>query len=430
MIERRSAVDPAPARTTAKRQGNPAAFRRLLASTAFESLADNATRTLLPVIAVASLGAGTAEVGLLNALGLGAFLVLGLPIGALVDRLPRLRAMRAADLARAALILSIPLLFLRGSLDMWHLLVAAALLGIADVFFTSASGALVPSLVGTNELGGAYARLQRVSSLASIGTPAMATAGLKILAAPLALVLGGVGYLCSALLLPRASGHPSLPAAGPRPRFWRSIAQGLSMAVGHRTMRALLLSNLLLNAAAMLGNSVLAVFVISSLGFSAATFALVGTVSASGGLVASLVAPRLLGFLGIGRLKIAASLGCVPAVAALALAEILPGPALAWVAAQSFLWAFMLVLATVAGAGVIPQLCEESRLGAVMAGNRFFTLGIMPVASIAGGIAASAFGIQPVLWAWALLAGLSALPLLLSPLRSWHLGPEPRGTNA
>lgn len=423
-------MNPAPARTTLERQESPSAFQRLLVSNAFESAADNAARTLLPVIAVATLGAGAAEVGLLNALGIGAFLALGLPIGALVDRLPKLPAMRAADLARAALTLAIPLLFLLGSLDMWHLLLAAALLGIADVFFSSASGALVPALVGTNELGIAYARLQRVSSLASIGTPAVATAGLKVLAAPLALVLGSVGYLCSAFLLPRTTGHASPAATGPRPRFWHSIAQGLSLAVRHRTMRALLLSNMLLNAAAMLGNSVLAVFVVSSLGLSAATFALVGSLSASGGLAASLIAPRLLGRLGIGRLKIAASLGCVPAVAALALAEVLPGPTLAWVAAQSFSWAFMLVLATVAGAGVIPQLCEESRLGAVMAGSRFFTLGIMPVASIAGGIAASSLGIQPVLWAWALLAGLSAAPVLFSPLRDWHQGAESRGSNA
>ena len=425
MIERLPKMIPAPARTVAKRQGNPAAFGRLLASNAFESVADNATRTLLPVIAVSSLGAGTAEVGLLNALGLGAFLVLGLPIGALVDRFPKLTAMRAADLARAALTLAIPLLFLLGSLDMRHMLVAAALLGIADVFFTSASGALVPSLVGSADVGVAYARLQRASALASIGTPAVATTALKILAAPLALVLGSVGYLCSALLLPRAAAQTFPPGPGPRPRFRHSIAQGLSMAVRQPVMRALLLSNMLLNAAAMLGNSVLAVFVISSLGFSAATFTVVGSVSASGGLVASLLAPFLLGRMGIGRLKIAASLGCVPAVAVLALAEILPGPALAWVAAQSFVWSFMLVLATVAGAGVIPQLCGESRLGTAMAGNRFLTLGIMPVASIAGGIAASTLGIQPVLWAWALLAGSSALPVMFSPLRSWHQSPGP-----
>lgn len=407
----------------------PAAFRRLLASNAFESIADNSVRTLLPVIAVSALGAGTAQIGVLNALGLGAFLAFGLPIGGLVDRLPKLGVMRAADLVRAVAVLAVPVLFLLDALVLWQVLLAAALLGITDVFFTSASGAWLPTVVGTEELGIAYARLQRVSTLASVGSPAVATTLLKVLAAPLVLALAGIGYLLSALLLPRFAGPEPASDSDQRPRFWSSIAQGVSLAVHHPVMRALLLSNMLLNASVMLGNSVLAVYVISSLGYSAAAFAMIGTLSALGGLAASIIAPRLLGRWGIGRLKIAASLGCVPAVGVLALAQHLPGPALGWVAVQSLIWSFMLVLATVAGAGVIPQLCAPTLLATVMAAHRFFTLGVMPVASLVGGLAAVHLGITPILWTWAVLAGFSALPILLSPLRSWHLGPEPRGAN-
>ena len=54
-----------------------------------------------------------------------------------------------------------------------------------------------------------------------------------------------------------------------------------------------------------------------------------------------------------------------------------------------------------------------------MASNRLFILGIMPVASLAGGALAAWIGVQPVLWIWALLAGASAVPIALSPMRTW-----------
>ena len=58
------------------------AFRKLWMSSAFEGVGDEGSRIVIPIIAVSMLGAGALEVGIINALSLSAFLVLGVPIGA------------------------------------------------------------------------------------------------------------------------------------------------------------------------------------------------------------------------------------------------------------------------------------------------------------------------------------------------------------
>ena len=59
-----------------------------------------------------------------------------------------------------------------------------------------------------------------------------------------------------------------------------------------------------------------------------------------------------------------------------------------------------------------------------MASNRLFILGVLPLASLAGGALAAWIGVQPVLWIWAMLAGASAVPIALSPMQTWKEFPE------
>ncbi|PQZ96230.1 hypothetical protein CQ018_02840 [Arthrobacter sp. MYb227] len=399
-------------------------FGRFLASSAFESLGDGTIRTLLPLIAVSALGAGTFHIGLLNAIGLSAFSILGLPVGVLADTLPRLRLMFLADILRAALLLAIPASYFLGFLQLWHLIAIAGVLSICDVIFISASGAAIPDLVGPRQVSEAYAQLHRVSSATSLGSPILVTGLLKILAAPFVLLIGSIGYLMSGLALPRLL-PPEPGTAKPQIQpFWASLRLGMLTTLQQPIMRQPLFSGMLLNAATMLGNSVLAVYAMRDLGFQPATFAMLGVFGAGGGLAAGLAAPKLLALYGIGPLRVTATLLCIPAVSLQPLATILPGNAIIWCATSSFSWAFLLILASVAGAGIIPQLCDSSNLGTVMASNRFFTLGIMPIASIIGGSLATLIGPAPILWAWALLAGCSALPIIYSPIRSWQEVPD------
>ncbi|AOT04772.1 hypothetical protein ASPU41_17045 [Arthrobacter sp. U41] len=400
------------------------AFRKLWMASAFEGVGDEAGRVVIPIVAVSMLGAGALEVGIINALGTSAFLVLGLPIGVWVDRLRRRRLMITADVIRALVVLSVPAAYLAGGMTLGHLLVCVALISVADAVFTTAHGAFVPSVVGRDRISDAHARLQSAASAVAVGSASLTGALLSATAAPLALVTAGIAYTLSALALRSIKVIEDVKPPREHDPFWGAARAGLSFTIHHPVLRGLFLSGMILNAATMFGSAATAVYALSVLGLSPAVFALLSTFAALGGLAASFAAPAVLTLLGIGKTRILGGVACAPAVALTPLAPVLPWFPELWLGVSSFGWAFLVVVISVAGAGIIPRIASSGALGTVMASNRLFVLGVMPVASLAGGAVATWIGVLPVLWIWALLAGVSAVPIAISPMRTWTAFPE------
>lgn len=77
------------------------------------------------------------------------FLMIG---GVWADRLPRRSVMVAADGLRGVVQLGIAIAFLTGEIQVWQLVVSAALFGAAASFFNPASTGLLPQLVPTNRV--------------------------------------------------------------------------------------------------------------------------------------------------------------------------------------------------------------------------------------------------------------------------------------
>ncbi|SDL67627.1 hypothetical protein [Arthrobacter sp. ok362] len=180
---------------------------------------------------------------------------------------------------------------------------------------------------------------------------------------------------------------------------------------------------MILNSATMFGSAASAVYALNVLGLSPAVFALLSTFAALGGLAASFAAPAIRNQLGIGKTRILAGIACVPAVALTPLSAVLPWFPALWLGVSAFGWAFLVVVTSVAGADIIPSIAPPHSLGTILASTRLFVLGVMPVASLAGGALAAWAGVEPVLWIWALLAGASAVPIAFSPMRTWTIIP-------
>jgi hypothetical protein len=83
-------------------------------------------------------------VGLAWTLPLALFVLLG---GVVTDRVERRRVMIAADLVRALAVAVIGVLSLSGVIELWHLVVMAALFGTGDAFFGPAFTSIVPQIV-------------------------------------------------------------------------------------------------------------------------------------------------------------------------------------------------------------------------------------------------------------------------------------------
>src|SRR5207253_10687102 len=161
-------------------------FRLFWAARAISVAGDRISLLALPTVAILLLGASSAEVGVLNAIGTLAWPALALFAGVWVDRIRRRRILVATDLGRAVLVGSIPVAFALGHLTFLQLIVAAGLVGAMTVFFDLAATAHVPSLVPRIDWADANAKLEVAQQAVATGAPGLAGLLITLLSAPFA----------------------------------------------------------------------------------------------------------------------------------------------------------------------------------------------------------------------------------------------------
>jgi Na+/melibiose symporter-like transporter len=382
----------------------------ILAASGAEGFGDALTRTLLPILTVTVLGLGTGFVGLLNAVSLTAFLLLGMPIGMLIDRIRnRTGAMGASTLTRCLVGVLLTAGYWADLLSGPVLLGAAVLLGVADVVFATAQSTVLPAAVPAPGLKAAYSRMMLVNQGASTTAAAAGSAALALIGLPGMMLAAAASYAGSLLFQRGIRINPARPA--PRKGAGGQFRHGFTTLRRTPALWALTLSGCLTNAGAMLGNTVLPVFILRDLGVEPAVYAALGLVSAAGAMAGAAAAPRLTSGLGLRVLRTGAALLAVPAVGLAAVCQWLPGPDIGWLAGQSLAWSFLVSLSAVAGAEVLPRTVAPEELATVGSAQRTLTLGVMPAAAVLGGAAAGLAGPVPLLMVWALLSGAAALPL-------------------
>jgi MFS family permease len=127
-------------------------FRRYWIGQTVSLFGDQVTLIAMPLVAVLVLDAGPAQMGYLVAAELAPNLLFSLHAGALIDRRGHRReAMIVTDLARAALIATVPIAYAFDSLSMEQLYVVAFLTGTLTVVFQVASASLFSTLVRREE---------------------------------------------------------------------------------------------------------------------------------------------------------------------------------------------------------------------------------------------------------------------------------------
>ena len=127
-------------------------FMRLWSAQAISTFGARIARTGLPFAAVLSVHATPLQLGVLGSLTLAPAVFVGLFAGGAVDRVDRRVLMILADLVRAGILLSVPLFWFVGALNIWDLYAAAAIVGGASALFDIADHAYLPSLIGTGPL--------------------------------------------------------------------------------------------------------------------------------------------------------------------------------------------------------------------------------------------------------------------------------------
>ena len=146
-------------------------FRRLWTGQTISEIGSRITREGLPYTALLLLAATPAQMGILAAAGSASVLVFSMAAGVIADRMRRRPLMIAADLARASLLLSIPLAAKLGVLSFAHLLGVSVAAGLLTVQFDVAYQSYLAALVPREDLFEGNRRLMMSASAAEILGP-------------------------------------------------------------------------------------------------------------------------------------------------------------------------------------------------------------------------------------------------------------------
>ncbi|GGC16850.1 MFS transporter [Cellulomonas carbonis] len=393
-------------------------FRLLWAGDAAGQLGAQLTGLVLPIYAVSELHATEWQMGALSAAETAAFLVIGLPAGAWVDRMRKRRTLVVADLARALVLGTVVAAALAGHGSMGLLLVAAAAISVASVFFDVAHQSYVPGLVGLDHVVEGNAKLQATQSVALVAAPALGGALLRVVSAPV-IMIGTVGtYALSALLLGRIRAAETLPARADRRPLREEIAEGLRFVLHQPLLRRIVACTSIGNLFHTAAGALTVIYALRVLGMDEAGLGLVMSASAVGGLAGAFLAERVARLVGEARVipvsAVAFGLAFLATPLALPLADVVP-PEVTLVGGGA-VFSFFVVVYNVAQVSFRQRLCPPALLGRMNASVRFLVWGSMPLGGLLGGWLGTTIGVVPTLWVAAVGGVASAVPVVLSPL--------------
>jgi MFS family permease len=371
----------------------------------------------LPLVAVLALGSSTFEVSLLSGSVWVPWLVLGLPVGAWVDRLPVRPVMIICDLVAAAMFLSVPVAWWAGWLSLPYLLVVGMMTGATSVFFTTAYHTYIPSLLSPDDLMEGNAKLQGSESAAMVVGPGLAGLVARVFGAVSGLVVNAFTFLVSAFCLLRIRARAAVPeAADDAGRLREQIAEGLRFLASDRYLRPIVIYGALANVALAGYEAVQVVYLVRVLGASPLLVGLVIAAGSLGGVLGAMVVGPLTRKFGTARGMLMAELGAAPFGLFIPLAQPRWGLAL-----------FALGTTTVIGGTVASNVihssfrqtyCPPRLLGRVVASTMVINFGALPIGAVLGGTFGTLVGIRPTMWIMMIGLILSGLVLLSGPLRT------------
>jgi predicted MFS family arabinose efflux permease len=389
-------------------------FRRLWAAETASQLGTQVTQLALPVVAVTVLAATPLQMGVLTALETAAFLLIGLPAGAWVDRWRRKRVLVTADLVRAVVLATLPVAYLLGALDLGQLFVAAALTGTATVFFDVAYQSYLPTLVDRHQLVEGNGKLEASRAVAQVAGPGLTGVLLRVLGAPLLLFVDAVSFLMSAAFLGSIAQPDVVPDRTARRPLRTEIAEGLGFVVRHPLLRRIVACTGISNLFGSMNSALLVLFVIRELGLSESTLGLVFSVGAVGGLLGAASAAWFARRVGEGRAIPVSAVAYSAAAALMPLAAV--GAPVVLLVTGWFLLSWAVVVYNVVQVSFRQRLCPPGLLGRMNASVRFIVFGTMPLGGLLGGVLGEWLGVLPALWLAVGGGLLACLPVVASPL--------------
>jgi Transmembrane secretion effector len=387
-------------------------FWRFWAATSLALFGSAFGLVVFPLVATLALRASATAVGVLAFVELAPYLLFGLFVGVVVDRVPRRSLMAASHLLRALLLATVPLLAALGALTLPALFVIAFVFGTFTLLFEVAHQAFLPALVGRDTLVEANSRLQISRSAAELSGPGLAGPAVQLFTAPGALLVNAVAFMAAGAVLWTVRQREVLvPPAG---ALWQQVRDGIAFVARHPVLRALAgaLSALYFFITAVA--PLIIVLAARNLRLSPSAIGLAFACAGVGTVVGAVVNAPLVRWLGVNQVLAWSAVlsGAAPALAALAT----PASALPMLMAGQLLTATAGTVFAVTQVSARQAVTPDPMQGRMNGTMRFAGIGGRALGSLAAGLLAGVVGVRVTL-AVAALGGVLALAFLLaSPL--------------
>jgi MFS family permease len=400
-------------------------FLRLWSAETISQFGTQVTLLALPLAAIDVLHASAFEVAALTTVEFLPFLLVSLPAGVWVDRLPRRPILVAGDLARAALLASVPIAYALDALTIWQLYGVGFGVGIATVFFDVAYQSYLPSLVERRQLVDGNAKLEISRSAALVGGPGLAGVLVDLLKAPVAILVDAVSFLGSALFIFRIRKAERTPQgeAAVRRRMREELGEGLRYVLTHPFLKNIAGSTAAFNFFGTLGFAMLLVFARRELELSPAAIGLAFMLGNVGPLLAAFSASRISRRFGVGPTIIGASVVGGPMFLLIPFAPH-GSAAVPFLAAAFIVGGFCNVVYNVGQVSLRQAITPERIQGRMNSVMRFIVWGTIPLGSFVGGALTTVISLKATLIVGGIGSSLSFLPVLLSPVRMLREMPE------
>ena len=363
-------------------------FTRIWSASLITNLVDGVLRLAAPLLAV-SLTQDPILIGALSALGLLPWLFFAIPIGAMVDRFDRRKALILGNILRALIALFIAFAVSQGFINIWLLLISVFFFGICEVLVDTTSQAVLPQILDKSNYERGNSRLQISEVIVSQFAGAPLSGFLYAVSIALPFYFSTTGFILAVLLIllfpfereinARKEGEVGQAKLGLK----GDIKFALNYLYQDKQIFSIVVITTSLGFFYSLSNAIAPLFILKELNVSPAMFGVVLAIGGIGALIGSIAAPMASKFLGRGR-----ALAINVFFASLLVIFIGLSPNAYFFVVVSVLIGFTISVWNILLMSLYQSLIPPELYGRIHGARRTIVWGLMPIGALLGGVIA------------------------------------------
>jgi predicted MFS family arabinose efflux permease len=403
----------------------PSTFNRLAWSNLAAQSAEQVALAAAPIVAVLVLGVGEGQTGMLQTALTLPFILFAIPAGLLADRVSRRWVMAGSEALRATALTAILVLLWLGLMTLPLLALLGFVAVCGTVAYSVAAPALVPSLVTSQQLPAANARIELARTIAFASGPALG--GVLVGWVGAAPAFGFAATLSAIAVVLLAGIYEPARQPAPQRHPLQDIKEGAAFVLHHALLRPVFITQFIFNTASFLLLAVFVPYAVRHLGLSAVGVGTTLAMYGVGMVVGALLATRVMRRLAFGTVIGLGPVTGFVAAAVMALTTWFPSPMLAGLG--FFLLGVGPILWVISTTTLRQSVTPPTLLGRVSAIN-IMSYGARPIGSALGAVVGGLYGAEACLYLAAAIFAVQALVILMSPAVSLTRQPDMVGEPA